>query len=58
MAKSQRVPADVKKQIMDRIKEGGVSIKQIAEEHGISNHFTVNSKLIWQILTDLNLWEN
>ena len=37
MAKSQHVPADVKKQILDRIKEGGVSISQIAEEHGISS---------------------
>lgn len=38
MAKSsQPVPADVKRQILDRIKEGGVSISQIAEEHGISN---------------------
>ncbi|OGN31525.1 MAG: hypothetical protein A3I92_00585 [Candidatus Yanofskybacteria bacterium RIFCSPLOWO2_02_FULL_43_10b] len=37
MAKSQHVPADVKKQILDRIKEGGTSISQIAEEHGISN---------------------
>ena len=37
MAKSQHVPADVKKQILDRIKEGGASIKQIAEEHGLSD---------------------
>lgn len=38
MAKSSHhVPADVKQQILDRIKEGGVSIAQIAEEHGISN---------------------
>ena len=37
MAKSQHVPADVKKQVLDRIKEGGTSISQIAEEHGISN---------------------
>lgn len=37
MGKINPVAADVKKQIMDRIKEGGVSISQIAEEHGISN---------------------
>lgn len=37
MAKSQHVPADVKKQILDRIREGGTSISQIAEEHGISS---------------------
>ena len=37
MAKSQHVPADVKKQILDRIKEGGASIKQVAEEHGLSD---------------------
>lgn len=37
MSKVQPVPADVKRQILDRIKEGGVSISQIAEEHGISN---------------------
>jgi len=37
MAKSQHVPADVKKQILDRIKQGGASIKQVAEEHGISD---------------------
>ena len=37
MAKSQHVPADVKKQILDRVKEGGVPIKQVAEEHGISD---------------------
>ena len=37
MGKINPVPADVKRQILDRIKEGGVSISQIAEEHGISN---------------------
>lgn len=37
MSKAQPVAADVKRQILDRIKEGGVSISQIAEEHGISN---------------------
>ena len=37
MSKSQPVPADVKRQILDRIKEGGVSISQAAEEHGLSS---------------------
>ena len=37
MGKVNVISADVKKQILDRIKEGGVSITQIAEEHGISN---------------------
>lgn len=37
MPKAQSVPADVKRQILDRIKEGGVPIKQVAEEHGLSN---------------------
>ena len=37
MPKAQPVPADVKRQILDRIKEGGASISQIAEEHGLSN---------------------
>ena len=37
MPKAQPVPADVKRQILDRVKEGGVSISQIAEEHGLSN---------------------
>ena len=37
MPKVQPVPADVKRQILDRIKEGGASISQIAEEHGLSN---------------------
>lgn len=37
MPKAQPVPADVKRQILDRVKEGGASISQIAEEHGLSN---------------------
>jgi len=37
MSKTNIISADVKRQILDRIKEGGVSISQIAEEHGISN---------------------
>lgn len=37
MPKAQSVPADVKRQILDRVKEGGASISQIAEEHGLSN---------------------
>lgn len=31
------VPADVKRQILDRIKEGKASITQIAQEHGLSD---------------------
>ena len=31
------VPADVKRQILDRIKQGGVSIAQISQEHGLSD---------------------
>ena len=37
MSKINIISADVKRQILDRIKEGGVSISQIAQEHGISN---------------------
>ena len=33
---SKVIPADVKAQILDRVKEG-VSISQIAAEHGVSN---------------------
>lgn len=31
------VPADVKRQILDRIKQGNASITQIAQEHGLSD---------------------
>lgn len=37
MGKGNYVSADVKRQIMDRVKEGGISIAQLASEHGISN---------------------
>lgn len=37
MSKSNVISADVKRQILDRIKQGGASISQIAQEHGISN---------------------
>ncbi len=37
MAKTNIISADVKRQIMDRVKEGGKSISEIAQEHGISN---------------------
>ena len=37
MAKVHTVSADVKRQILDRVKEGGKSISEIAEEHGVSN---------------------
>lgn len=32
-----RITPDVKEQIINRVKQGGVSIKQIAEEHGITD---------------------
>lgn len=32
----KRVPADIKKQILERVKTSGKSIKEIADEHGIS----------------------
>jgi len=37
MGKINVISADVKKQILERIKEGGISISQIADEHGVSN---------------------
>jgi len=37
MSKPNNISADLKRQILDRVKQGGVSIAQIAEEHGISN---------------------
>jgi transposase-like protein len=37
MAKVNIVSADVKRQILDRVKEGSKSIAEIAEEHGVSN---------------------
>jgi transposase-like protein len=37
MAKINNISADVKRQILDRVKEGGKSIAEIAEEHGVSN---------------------
>ena len=32
----QRIPQDIKKQILERVKTSGKSVKEIAEEHGIS----------------------
>lgn len=37
MGKVNIVSADVKRQIMDRVKEGGKSISEISQEHGLSN---------------------
>lgn len=37
MPKRNPVAADVKRQILDRIREGGAPIAQIAQEHGVSN---------------------
>ena len=36
MSKRNFVSADVKKQILERVKEGGISIPQIAQEHGLA----------------------
>jgi len=33
---NHRVSADVKKQILDRVKQGGIPVSQIAQEHGLS----------------------
>jgi len=43
MAKIHIVSADVKRQILDRVKEGGKSIAEIAEEHVACTPFLVNS---------------
>lgn len=37
MKKSHKVSLDVKEQILNRIKNEGLSVKQVAEEHGLSN---------------------
>lgn len=37
MSKNKYVSADVKKQILERLKNDGVSVAQLAEEHGISS---------------------
>ena len=37
MSKNKYVSADVKKQILERLKNDGVSVSQLAEEHGISS---------------------
>ncbi|MDE1966583.1 MAG: transposase [Patescibacteria group bacterium] len=38
MAKQHRVAPDVKKQIINRIKNDGVTVAQAAQEHGISEN--------------------
>lgn len=35
--KKYKISPEVKEQILNRIKEGGVSVKQAAEEHGITD---------------------
>lgn len=35
-SKTHKIPSDLKKQIIDRVKQGEISVSQIAEEHGIS----------------------
>lgn len=37
MPKRSAVAADVKQQILERVKNGGVSVMQIAQEHGLSD---------------------
>jgi transposase-like protein len=36
MKKSHKVSLDVKEQILNRIKNEGLSVKQVAEEHGLN----------------------
>jgi transposase-like protein len=38
MGKPHRIAPDVKEQILRRLKEGGISVSQLANEHGISVH--------------------
>jgi transposase-like protein len=35
-AGKRNVPADIKKQILERVREGKKTVKEIAEEHGVS----------------------
>jgi len=42
-SKTHKIPSDLKKQIVDRVKQGEIPISQIAEEHGIS----VNTIYSW-----------
>lgn len=42
MAKNQRVAPEIKEQVIQRIKNDGISIKQAAEEHGISDRAIYN----------------
>jgi len=34
--KTHKIPSDLKKQVLERVKQGEISVPQIAEEHGIS----------------------
>lgn len=38
MKKKQIIAKEVKDQILERIKNGGVSVSQVAQEHGISTN--------------------
>ena len=39
---THKIPADLKKQIIDRVKQGGVTVVQAAEEHGVSTKTIYN----------------
>jgi len=40
--KTHKIPSDLKKQILERVKQGETSTPQIAEEHGISTKTIYN----------------
>ncbi len=40
--KTHKIPSDLKKQILERVKQGEISTPQIAEEHGISTKTIYN----------------
>ena len=40
--KIHKIPSDLKKQILERVKQGEISTPQIAEEHGISTKTIYN----------------
>lgn len=42
MAKNQKIAPEIKEQIIQRIKNDGISVKQAAEEHGISDRAIYN----------------
>jgi len=50
------IPKEVREQILSRIKNDGVSIKQAAEEHGISNR-TIYGWLKKQVISSVSFME-